>query len=269
MLYANGNIADARKFRATWLRTNIVHSVDGFSKYLTRYEAPNDDLLSKGSIGRLNRASCVRRIYFGDEDVKAVPALLSKCPNIEEIAASGFSLARLFRSPQPGQPSALSSSAHPLHLLVTGRERHILSAERRISQTPFDTQATQRVTHLTFAQSRYPGPIQSLAFLSHTFPSLTHLSLRCPSVSFMPDAPIASLPNLECLVYLGTTDRLVERWDVLMSHIFRDRRCLYLPEVPNEGEQTRFAKWWDDDHDIWEEARRYTANEAAKMLRFV
>lgn len=137
----------------------------------------------------------------------------------------------------------------------------------------------EKVTKLSLLGSSsftYQHPNFNMAFTS-----LTHLALNLPNTpSFDPIHPLTVLPQLQCLVYLvhrpnfpAVVTRATD-WDVLLAHIFNDRRVCLLPGVPVLRDYTRedkLCQWWNERgfDDVWESAKMYTNDRAVDILRYV
>ena len=232
-------------------------------------------------------SSYVQRLMLSDhltDIVNESPLSLRKlCKNfgVHEIAAPVHLVANLF-SPVPQQkdtwtPYGDSSgpadegqqSSTTLHLTLLDGGVEFLQETFRNAST-----SAERVNKLALISP------ESSRFLDSTslfiFPNLTHLALSV--ASFDTIQLFQDLPNLQRLIFL--TDRKGferstkgETKDVLMQHIFGNRKVLALPDV---GKYTACRRndpfvisWQENTMGLWEAAERYTTNESIKLLRYV
>lgn len=192
------------------------------------------------------------------------------CPDIsaecEELActASLFTQLNLQHENEGLQLTLLDS---PSDNMITSHSAHWLKVTKLAFMNPF------------FTSSTYQHPD-----FSATFRSLTHLAITYsppPSVRFDALHPLTLLPHLQSLVYLVNRPSVAigyrgSDWDIVLSHIFNDRRVLLLPHIPMftfaEGErEDEFCEWWTENHckDIWEDAKVYTNERAQDVLQYV
>ena len=291
-------------FAQIHLNTQVLLSRQDTESFLANLDERN----STDDVPGFDSGSLVRRVAFSaypkDEDIQT--EVLRRCRGITEIAAPSSLFSLLFQHNERRKhwpswdPRSRSSLAPDDAENATDLSLVMLSGampdayEGFSSNEESDKLAAQRVKKLVFAQSSEQA--ESLFFIStspitffDTFKSLTHLAFRLPILGTTPPAdlianPLAFGEQLECIVFLGSKTRGLSlspdeyteaqyRKEVLMTHIFSDRRCLYLPDVPEclwlSEDDEYISDWADNKTDTWENAKLMTETMASNLLEYV
>ena len=150
---------------------------------------------------------------------------------------------------------------------------------------PGINRSASRITKISIIPSDSFRPLNLLDLSSiSSFPSLTHLALPAKFTQYMisgNEVGIAALfesfvPTLERIVFLTSGGMEARHYDkrtkdVLLSHIFSNRKHLVLPCFPTFHDYTEddaYIQHWEKGGDIWMQAEVYTAREGSKLLRY-